>query len=69
MQRAHDLLSALAIALVMAVAIALPAVSRPSAVILLTGVAGAFALAGAASLVHLVVKDVRERLRAAPVTP
>lgn len=64
------ILSAVLIGLVMLAALVLPAITRPSAALLLTGVAGVFALGASGSLVHLVIKDVRGRVRLRrPLTP
>ena len=57
------IVSALIIAMVMLVALVLPAFTRPSAALLLTAVTAVFALGASASLVNLVISDVRERVR------
>lgn len=64
------ILSAVVIGLVMLAALVLPAITRPSAALLLTGVAGVFALGASASLVRLAITDVRDRARVRrPLTP
>ena len=67
---AAGILSAGVIGLVMLAALVLPAVTRPSAALLLTGVAGIFAVGASVSLVRLAITDVRDRVRVRrPATP